>query len=38
MGTTRQAISHIYGECIGCKYREGHDCIYSKREVKECDT
>lgn len=36
MGTTRQAISHYYDECLKCKYRDGHDCIYEKRVKERC--
>ena len=36
MGATRQAISHYYDECLKCKYRDGHDCIYEKRIKEKC--
>ncbi len=36
MGTTRQAISHLYDECIKCDYRDGHDCTYKKRIKEKC--
>ena len=36
MGSTRQAITHYYDECLKCKCRDGHDCIYKKRIKEKC--
>lgn len=36
MGVTRQAVGHLYDECIECKYRKDYACIYAKRADGKC--